>query len=148
MRSRVARDGVLAIGFGSPLRGDDAMGPVAARRLAERGFDAIAVHQLAPELAERIAQARAVVFLDADARLAPGEVALRRLSVPKATAAPLDHHASPAGLLRLARIAFGAAPDAWLASMGGAAFELGDGLSGPAEQAVERILERIARAEF
>ena len=51
----MARDNVLVIGYGSPLRGDDAAGPLAARQLAQRGFEAIEAHQLTPELAEKVA---------------------------------------------------------------------------------------------
>src|SRR5579872_2398967 len=76
MRCRVG-EGVLIIGYGSWLRGDDAAGRLAARRLAERGFDAVDVHQLTPELADRVASAGTVVFLDADAGLAPGAVTVR-----------------------------------------------------------------------
>ena len=56
-----------------------AASPAAVRRLAEYGFDALAVHQLTPEIAERCAAARAVFFLDADTGLPPGEVSIERL---------------------------------------------------------------------
>jgi len=63
MRYRVACDGVLVIGYGSELRGDDAAGPTAARRLRSTGLSALDVHQLTPEIAERSAAARVVFFL-------------------------------------------------------------------------------------
>jgi hydrogenase maturation protease len=123
---------VLILGYGNPLRGDDAMGPAAAERLG-----GIAVHQLTPELAERIAAADTVIFLDADATLPPGEIAVKAVEPADTT---LDHHATPAGLLRLARMVYGAAPRAWLIGMGGEDFDLREGLSAAAERAIERAV--------
>ena len=123
---------MLIIGYGNVLRGDDAMGLAAAERLG-----GIAVHQLTPELAERIARADAVIFLDADATLPAGEISVK--AVEPADGA-LDHHATPAGLLRLAETVYRAAPKAWLVGMGGEAFDLREGLSAAAERAVERAV--------
>lgn len=133
---------LLIIGYGSPLRGDDAAGPRAAERLARRGFDALAVHQLLPELAERIAAAGTVIFLDADAAVAPGEVAIEPLAECGASRT-FEHHAIPAGLLRLAHVAYGARPAAWLVRMGGAGFDFGDAVSPAAERAVARAVAAV-----
>jgi len=135
------RDGALIIGYGSTLRGDDAAGPRAARVLAQRGYHAIDAHQLTPEMAEPIAAARTVIFLDARADLAPGEVSVEPLKPAPGAAAPLEHHASPAGLLRLAREAYGAEPRAWMIGVGGAGFEMGGRLSPAAERAVARAVD-------
>lgn len=149
MRSPAVGDGLLVIGYGSSLRGDDGAGPEAARRLAELGFDALAVHQLTPEIAERIAAARTVVFLDADAGLPPGEVSVEPLHEDKVTTArPMEHHASPTALLHLARVVYGAAPEAWLIGMGVSSLEIGEGLSKAAGQAVSRAIETVLRGPF
>jgi hydrogenase maturation protease len=102
------------------------------------------VHQLLPELAETIASAGEVVFLDAHAGLAPGEIAIERLSA-QASATALEHQASPSGLLRLTRRAYGAEPMAWLIGMGGSDFELSEGLSPAALVAVDKVIEEINR---
>ena len=128
---------MLIIGFGNPLRGDDAMGPIAAERLG-----GLAVHQLTPEMAEEIASADAVLFLDADATLAAGEVVLTPLLPGDAE---MTHHASPAGLLQLARRVYGGSPKAWVIGMGGADFGLREGLTPAAERAVARALEAAGR---
>jgi hydrogenase maturation protease len=144
----VDRDSVLIIGYGSELRGDDAAGRHAARRLAKRGFDVLDVHQLTPELAERVAKAHEVIFLDAHQGLPPGDVAVERLSLgPRAQGAggALEHHSSPVSLLRLARTAYGAEPTAWLVSMGGACFDMGAALSPAAERAVARAIKEVLR---
>jgi hydrogenase maturation protease len=121
---------VLVIGYGNPLRGDDAAGLVAAERLG-----GMAVHQLTPELAERIAQADRIVFLDADANLAPGEIVV---SPVEPAPGPLDHYATPAGLLSLARAVYGAAPQSWTIGIGGEDFGYKEGLTAAAVRAVER----------
>jgi hydrogenase maturation protease len=127
------------------MRGDDVAGPHAARLLAERGYRTKDVHQLTPELAEEIASAREVVFLDAHAELAPGEISIERLTSRPSATTPLEHSASPAGLLRLTRRAYGAEPLAWLIGMGGADFELSERLTPAAQIAVDRAIEEIVR---
>jgi hydrogenase maturation protease len=134
-------EGALIVGFGNSLRGDDAAGLLAAGRLAGCGFDAVAVCQLTPELAQRIAAARRVVFLDAHAGMAAGEVAVERIEPAEGAPGALEHFAAPARLLRLARDAYGAAPEAWLVSMGGRDFGLGERLSPEAKQAVRQAVK-------
>jgi hydrogenase maturation protease len=141
---------VLIIGYGNPLRGDDAMGLVAAERLG-----GLAVHQLTPELAEPIAHSDAVIFLDADVTVAPGEISVKPCGAdlqvcagppgparPKA-GPPIDHVATPDALLQLAHLVYGTAPTACLIGMGGVDFELREGLSAAAERAVERAVEFV-----
>jgi Ni,Fe-hydrogenase maturation factor len=64
----------LVIGCGNDLRGDDALGPLAATAVAAwdmPGVQALAVHQLMPELAEALAEADLAIFVDACAPVAP-----------------------------------------------------------------------------
>lgn len=141
MRYRVDHaDGLLVIGYGNSLRGDDGAGPEAARRLRARGISAVVVHQLVPELAERIAAVRTVIFLDADLTMPPGGISVKRLHD---VASSMEHQASPAALVRLAHDAYGALPDAWLVAIGGSNFELGEGLSDSAERAVALAIEAV-----
>ena len=57
-----------------------------------------------------IASAGSVIFLDAAyGAVAPGEIEIERLE-EAGTARTFEHHASPAGLLRLAHVAYGARP--------------------------------------
>jgi hypothetical protein len=61
--------GILLIGYGNELRGDDGVGPYVAREIDRRdlpGVRTFALHQLAPELAEEIAGADGVIFVDAE----------------------------------------------------------------------------------
>jgi hydrogenase maturation protease len=106
--------GFLVIGYGNTLRRDDGVGPKVAEAvaaLALPGLSTLAVAQLTPELAEPIAQARCVVFVDA-AMDAPREVQLRQLE-PAASSQVMAHAAHPRTMLALARDVFGHAPEAW-----------------------------------
>src|SRR5579864_2493011 len=90
MSFRAGRDGTLIVGYGNSLRGDDAVGLLAAGRLAGCGYDAVAVPQLLPELAARMAAARRVIFIDAHTSVAPGGVAIDRVE-PRGGGNALEH---------------------------------------------------------
>ena len=137
MRSR--RDGILIIGYGNMLRGDDAAGPRAARRLRRRGVPAIDVHQPTPELAETVSRAALVAFIDASVDPPPGEI---RVTPVWDSRSVVDHHAGPGGLLRLARDVYGRAPKALLISIGADSFELGRPLSKAVAHAVRRVVNQ------
>jgi hydrogenase maturation protease len=123
------RDTTLLIGYGNTLRGDDAAGPAVAEQVAQRqwtGVQALAVPQLFPELAEDIARAARVVFVDAST--APGDgpalVPLR-----EATDDMMAHRCSPGALLRMARELYGARPQAHVLAIPAEQFETGAALS-------------------
>ena len=73
----------LVIGYGSPIRGDDAIGPLAADALAAGalppGLRVLSRHVLTAELAEDLCAADRVIFLDASVQGEPGEVQVRQL---------------------------------------------------------------------
>ena len=147
MNSPAKLEAPLVVGYGSPLRGDDAVGLHAARILARRGCRALAVHQLTPELAEPIARAGTVIFVDADARLAPGAVAMVPIDPAPRLRGAMAHHATPEGLLALARALYHAAPEAWRVGIGGQDYGLGRSLSHAARrglrQAVAEVMGRL-----
>jgi hydrogenase maturation protease len=138
----------LVIGYGSPIRGDDAIGPLAADRLAAEGVpehvQVLSRHVLTAELAEDIAAADLVVFLDAAADGAPGEVRARPL-VPNASAvSTMAHFLDPRELLAWTETLYGLRPDAWLLTVSGHAFDYGlYDLSPPVAGAVPHLLARV-----
>jgi hydrogenase maturation protease len=127
---------LLIIGYGNPLRGDDAVGYQVAESLG-----AIAVHQLTPELMEPISRASRVVFIDAAATGIPGTVEERAVLPQPATA--FTHHATPEALLAGARALYGSCPPATLITIAGADFELGHPLSAPVQQAASCISGKL-----
>ena len=131
---------LLIIGYGNPLRGDDGFGYRAAGRIP----DAIAVHQLTPELMDPIAQADRVLFLDAAAGGLPGEVR-RRPVRPAPAEAGFTHHATPEALLAGALVLYGRAPEAEIVTVGGADFSLSADLSPAVAAALEHVVEEVGR---
>ncbi|MBZ5577348.1 MAG: hydrogenase maturation protease [Acidobacteriia bacterium] len=136
---RLPPEGVLIIGFGNPLRGDDGAGPYAARKLRCRGFSALEAHQLTPELAEAVSRVELSVFIDSRADLAPGEV--RAEPVQESGHPELEHHASPGSILRLARQVYGRVPQALIVTIGAESYDLGRPLSDCVLRAVETLVE-------
>src|SRR5208283_625871 len=77
--------GILVIGFGNLLRGDDAIGCHAAHALEEHFRDdpqveVIAAQQLTPEMADDLARNEFVLFLDASYGEQPGTIRQAALS--------------------------------------------------------------------
>jgi len=130
---------LLIIGYGNPLRGDDAVGFEAAERLG-----GLALHQLTPELMEPISRAGRVVFIDAKAGGEPGAIEERLLTPASATGAAFTHHATPEALLAGALTLYGRCPPATLITITGDDFEIGRPLSAPVRQALEALLLRFS----
>jgi len=98
------------IGIGNRIRQDDGIGPLLVESLERsEGVEAIAVHQLTPELAERLGRAGRVLFVDAS--IEEGSVSLDR--VDPAEPRGLGHSLSPSGLLFLTEKLYGGAPEGW-----------------------------------
>lgn len=144
-----SRQELLIIGIGNTLRRDDGAGWVLAERLAAalRAAGQLVhlrcVHQLAPELAEEIAESTATALLFVDVA-AGGEAPAVQPVVPDPTAFPAStHHLAPAALLLLVEKLYGPWPPTWLATVPGVDFEHGEGLSAVAAAGVEAALEAV-----
>ena len=117
----------LIIGYGSPIRGDDAIGPLAADALMAgplpAGVTVISRHILTAELVEDIAAADRVIFLDATVEGTPGEVQVRRLA-PDATAlSSMAHFLDPREILAWCQTLYQHTPAAYLVSAAGQSFD-------------------------
>jgi hydrogenase maturation protease len=137
----------MLIGYGNALRGDDALGPMAVERLRPRLTDAevLSCHQLAPELADRLARCELALFVDAAACGEPGTVRVQRLWPQADRVASLTHHLQPAALLALAQELYGRAPSALLVTGAGANFDDRESLSEEGSQALQEICRLIPR---
>jgi hydrogenase maturation protease len=137
--------GLLVIGWGNPLRGDDAFGFLAAEKLSELlpGGEVLALHQLTPELMEPVSRAARVVFIDASAEGEPGRLQCSTVE-PSATAGAFTHHATPAGLLAGAQALYGSAPPAVLYTVRGECFEFGEGVTAAVALALEEVVRAVA----
>jgi hydrogenase maturation protease len=128
----------LVIGYGSALRRDDAAGLHVARAVAAcaPAAEVVEVALLVPELAERVAQAECVVFVDA--AIAPAETAPSADGCSAVTTAVIEpllspplmaHVTSPRALVALAARLFGRAPPAWIVTVPAFDTTVGEGLS-------------------
>ena len=135
---------VLIIGIGNPGRGDDGLGPELIERLRRdprtqaefRGTSAWVCefefrYQLNVEDALAIKDHPLVIFADA-AMTGDEEAALTEV-FPSDSIAFTTHRMSPASVLALCHELYGRAPKAYILSIRGHHWELGEGLSSRAE---------------
>jgi hydrogenase maturation protease len=138
-------DALLVIGYGSTLRGDDGVGPAVADLVEAHhvpGVQTLACHQLTPELADPIAKARLVIFVDASMDLPDDQVRVSRV-LPEASHQVMVHTASPGGLLHLARSVFEACPPAWIVEIPVAEMGIGEHLSPVAQRGVAQATRKV-----
>lgn len=137
---------VLVFGFGNPSRGDDALGPEFVRRLEERFAGALARgelevltdFQLQVEHALDLRDRQRVYFVDAST--AGGEVEMHAVTAAK-DASFTTHLLSPQALLHtFEQVENRAAPRAWLITIPGETFELGEPMSEAAALHLEQAL--------
>jgi hydrogenase maturation protease len=133
----------VIIGYGNPLRSDDALGWRVTERLRELVTDSdveiLSLHQLTPELMDTVSRVERAIFIDACAEGAPGDVVERSVKPEPATAS-FTHHATPEAILAGARELYGHAPNAVMLSVAGADFSLGSELSEVVSARVEEVV--------
>jgi hydrogenase maturation protease len=122
----------LILACGNPLRRDDGVGPWLAE-WAEKRFGAetdvrvLVRQQWALELAEEIARAQSVLFIDCSVDSAPGSVALLPVEAAAAVQGLATHHLGAPELLALSRDLYNSRPsNALLVTVGAGSMELGE----------------------
>jgi hydrogenase maturation protease len=138
----------LLLACGNPLRSDDGAGWKIAeafeREAASSAVRVIVTQQFTPELVEAIRDADTVVFVDASATTAAGEVTLLQLTPADALPGILTHHLPPPALLALTRELYGTLPGrAFAVTVGAASFELGESLTDAVEAAIPKALDTL-----
>lgn len=143
--------GVKIIGVGNEFRGDDAVGPVAARCLANLGLPGVEVEVASGEgadLMERWKGADTVILIDAVRSGAPPGTVHRidasRETVPGSFFSYSTHAFSVAEAVELAR-RLGLLPKGvTLYGIEGLDFSTGQGLTPPVEEALGNVVREIA----
>jgi hydrogenase maturation protease len=140
-------DEIVIIGYGSTLRGDDAVGRRVVETIADRSLPNVStfsVTQLLPELAAQIAKAQAVIFVDAS-----GDSQLRDVDVREIVNAPgvlcATHISSLRDVLSLASACYERTPPAWLIAVPSTAFEMTDRLSSDAHKSIHSAVSTVER---
>lgn len=140
----------LVIGYGSPIRGDDALGPLVADRLEEEQLpgevEVMSRHILTAELVADLMDKDRVIFLDAAVEGEPGEVRCRRLRPDASAVSTMAHFLDPRELLAWCETLYGRTPETFLVSACGADFGYANyRLSAVGEGAAERMLDWVRR---
>lgn len=133
----------LLIGYGSLLRRDDGVGQRIAAEVADwelPGVRSLPRHQLMPELAESLADVDLALFVDAS--LEGNEVRIEPLSADSEPTV-MGHHLTPSSLLGMTQWLYERCPQAWLISIPGQEFGLGEGLSESVEEAMTQVLQQL-----
>lgn len=123
-------DDLVVLAVGNEARGDDALGPRLLARLEELrlpGVRTVLDFQFQVEHALDLDDAGAALFIDAHCRQA--ELAVLAPLEPAASSGVGSHALTPAQVLAVQRQIGRALPPAWLLSLRGTAFGLGEGLS-------------------
>ena len=138
---------VLVIGYGNDLLSDDAVGQKVADEVAAWEIPhvrSLAVHQLAPELADMLAESDYAIFVDSCLMTSSENVKVESLE-PVGGLPVWDHTGSPRSLLALTLALYGHSPQAWLVTVPGINFDLGENLSPVACRGMAEALEKIDR---
>jgi hydrogenase maturation protease len=143
---------ILVIGYGNPLCGDDGIGPYIVKQLAladaetqsRTDTEYLMLRQLTPELAEPISRAAMVIFVDAADGELPGNIACRELiASTETTSSAFTHHTNAVALLESAHFLYGTRTAAYLYTIAGQNFELGDSFSPAVEAAITLLLDQL-----
>lgn len=125
----------LILTCGNTLRGDDGVGPWVAAWAEERFAAVPAVRVLSrqqwtPDLAEDVACAESVVFIDCSVESSPGEVRFRTVEPAAAGPGLASHHIGAPELLALSRELYDSLPrESLLLTVGAGSTELGETFS-------------------
>jgi hydrogenase maturation protease len=139
----------LILACGNTLRSDDGVGPWLAAWAQERfhdepGVKVVSRHQWTPELAQDVASAESVLFIDCSAGSAPGAVRLVPVETATETQALATHHLSAAQLLALGRKLYDSLPaNALQLTVGAGSTELGEEFSRPVLDALASACAKI-----
>lgn len=137
----------LVIGYGNSLRSDDGAGQIVANKIAESllpEVKSLAVHQLTPELAENIAQADIVIFVDAiltDAEN-PESVQIQEIEAADLNSS-LGHSCDPRSLLAMTQILYGKVVKAYWVLIPAVNFDFGEEFSDVTKRAMIIALSKV-----
>jgi hydrogenase maturation protease len=134
----------LILACGNTTRSDDGVGPFLAEWAAERFRDnanvrVVSRQQWTPELAEELAAADTVLFVDSSADSGPGHVRLIPIEAKTGNSGTATHHLDAHELLGLTQALYGSrSARAMLLTVGTGSTEFGETFSERVEAALPR----------
>ncbi len=139
----------IIIGYGNPLRGDDALGYHAARRLSglvkSTNVTIHTCHQLTPELAAEVSKFDIAVFIDASVGDMPGTLAVTQIdpsSIPNRT---FSHQLDPGSILICSQILYGQVPVSYLVTVSADSYGYMEDLSVPVRNKLPELTDAVLR---
>lgn len=134
------QEGILIIGYGNTLRSDDGVGQLVAMDVEKWNLSQVTslyLHQLTPELAEKIAQSTTVIFIDASIEAAQVKLTLlpNRQPIKNWT-----HHLTPQSLMSLTEFLYQQTPATWLIQIPIANLDFGEAISNLAQAGKDEAL--------
>jgi hydrogenase maturation protease len=144
----------LILACGNTLRSDDGIGPWLAvwaeeRFALEPDVVVIARQQWTPDLAEDIARAESVLFIDCSIASAPGSVNMVEVQPCGSSQGLATHHVGAAELLGLASELFDSLPrTALILTIGAGSTELGETFSRAVREAIPKACELLEQTVF
>jgi hydrogenase maturation protease len=134
----------LIIGYGNTLRSDDGVGQVVSMEIEKWNLPQVRslyLHQLTPELAEKMANFETVIFIDAC--LNSNQVELKPVEKENLLNNNSGHYCSPEYLLYLTQFLYNKNLQAWLITIPIENLNLGENLSLVAQKGITETLEKI-----
>jgi len=139
---------ILILGYGNPLRGDDALGAQVAEELTARFRDnprvtVQIVHQLTLDFAETLANFSLIILIDARDTEPVGEIFAQKIQPSKNLPQPFSHYLNPAELLGVCEILYDALPEMILTGINAANFEVGMPISVVVQERIPELVTKI-----
>ncbi|MGL6344544.1 MAG: hydrogenase maturation protease [Waterburya sp.] len=137
----------LVIGYGNTLRSDDGAGQIVANQIASWNLPwmrSLAVQQLTPELAEYLADADIVIFVDAivSSNINSEKIEIKILECDDKYL-NLGHIGNPHCLLYLSKIIYNKIPKAYWILIPAINFEFGEKISDITKKGIQQSLAKI-----
>src|SRR3974390_3387127 len=139
----------LILACGNTLREDDGVGPWLAQWAEERFRSEPAVrvlssHQWTPEMAEEIAQAESLIFIDCATDIRAGSIQSKLIEAGEEVSGLTTHHLNAPQLLSLSKELYGSIPrSSLLLTVGAGSLELREGFSEPVQAALPGACKRL-----
>lgn len=140
---------IIIIGYGNPLRGDDALGYHAAGRLSRMITDEdvaiLTCHQLTPELAATICKYDVAVFVDASVGDSPGTLTVTQIDPSHIPNRTFSHQLDPESVLICSKYLYGQVPESYLVTVTAESFGYMEDLSVPVRNRLPELTDAVLR---
>jgi len=137
----------VIIAYGNPLRGDDAVGYYAARKLSDlidrEDVSILTCHQLTPELASDISRFEKAVFIDASVGDTPGVLSVTQIDPSHIPNRTFSHQLDPESVLACSQYLFGQVPEAYLVTITAESFGYMEDLSVPVKSRLPELIDAV-----